>query len=93
MNRECVIPGGAGAYPLQGDVTSTAGNSNVKVTGIQGVSVQNLTLASGMEWQYNSNVGAWQPLLIATIQVNGITVSRDPYISVNVTKPVLVNGA
>jgi hypothetical protein len=93
MNREIVQPGGAGVYPLQGDVTSTAGNSNVKVTGVQGVPVQNLTLSSGMEWQYNANTGSWQPLLLAVIQVNGITVSRDPYISVNVTKPVTVNGA
>lgn len=93
MNREIVVPGGAGVYPLQGDVTSTAGNNTVKVTGFQGVPVQYLTLLGGETYQYNPNVAAWQPILIATVQVNNITVSTDPYVSVNVTKPILVNGA
>lgn len=92
MNRE-IVGSAATIYPLQGDVTSAAGNSTVRVTGLQGVPVQDLTLSGGMEWQYNVNVGAWQPTLLATIQVNATTVSRDPYISVNVTKPVKVNGA
>jgi hypothetical protein len=92
MNREVVIPGGAGIYPLQGDVASSAGNSTVKVTGFQGVALDNLTLTGGMTHQYNPSTGTWQPMLVATIQVNGITVSTDPWVSVNKTKPITVNG-
>lgn len=40
MNREIVGGGGAAIYPLVGDVTSTAGNTTVSVTGIQGIPVQ-----------------------------------------------------
>jgi hypothetical protein len=39
MNREIVGGGGATIYPLVGDVTSTAGNTTVSVTGIQGIPV------------------------------------------------------
>jgi hypothetical protein len=93
MNREIIVPGGAGLYPLQGDVQSTAGNNTAKVIGVQGVPVQALTLSGGMSWQYNPNVGAWQPILAAQIQVNGITVSDDPWVSVNTPKPITINGA
>jgi hypothetical protein len=39
MNREIVGGGGAVVYPLTGDVTSTAGNPSVTVTGIQNIPV------------------------------------------------------
>lgn len=39
MNREIVGGGGAIVYPLTGDVTSTAGNPSVTVTGIQNIPV------------------------------------------------------
>lgn len=92
MNREIVsgIPGSI--YPLIGDVTSTAGNNRVTVTGLEGIPLTLGPYASGVTWQYVSSTNTWQPILQATVQVNGVTVSNDPYISVNVLKPVLVNG-
>lgn len=93
MNRECVIPGGAGIYPLQGDVKSRAGNSTVQVTGLNSVPLGTQTLVGGQVHQYNPATNNWEPTLRATVQVNSITVSDDPYISVNVPKAVKVNGA
>ncbi len=93
MNRELVIPGGAGIYPLQGDVQSTAGNAKVKVIGLQGIALQSVVPASGSVLEYNVNTNQWEPILNAQIQVNGLTVSDDPLISVNVSKPIKINGA
>jgi hypothetical protein len=93
MNREIVQPGGAGIYPLQGDVTSTAGNNRVTVTGLEGIPLTPGPYSSGIVWQYVSSTNTWQPILSASIQVNGVTVSDDPWVSVNTTKPILVNGA
>lgn len=93
MNREVVIPGGAGIYPLQGDVQSTAGNQVVTVTGWQGTPIAVNTNESGAVYQFVQAANEWQPILRASIQVNGITVSDDPLISVNVAKPILVNGS
>ena len=92
MNRELVLPGGAGIYPLVGDVTSTAGSPSVKVTGLQGTPLELTTLLSGQELQYNANINQWQPTLNAVIQVNGISVSDDPTITVNVNRPIKING-
>lgn len=39
MNREIVGGGGASVYPLTGDVTSTAGNAPVSVTGLRGIPI------------------------------------------------------
>lgn len=93
MNREVVIPGGAGIYPLQGDVESTAGNQNVTVVGWQGTPIAPNTNESGSIYQFDQSVNEWVPILRASIQVNGISVSDDPLISVNVAKPILVNGS
>ena len=93
MNREIVVPGGAGIYPLQGDVTSTAGNNTVVVTGLEGIPLTPGPYTSGVVWQYISSTNTWQPILSACVQVNGITVSDDPWVSVNAAKPIQVNGA
>lgn len=93
MNRELVMPSGAGVYPLTGDVTSSAGNAPVLVTGIQGVSVSSQSPLGGANIQFNPNTGQWTPTLRAAIQVNGVTVSDDYTVTVNVSKPILVNGA
>ena len=93
MNRELVIPGGAGIYPLQGDVQSTAGNAKVKVVGLQGISLESVVPASGSVLEYNVDTNQWEPRLNAQIQVNGLTVSDDPLVSVNVSKPIKINGA
>ncbi len=93
MNREIVIPSGAGIYPLIGDVTSTAGNNRVVVTGLDGIPLAGGFPASGANLQYISSSNEWEPVVRASIQVNGLTVSDDPLISVNTVKPVLVNGA
>ncbi len=93
MNREIVGGGGASIYPLIGDVTSTAGNATVTVTGIQGIPIASPFLDGGAALVYNANAHNWQPILRATIQVNGLTVSDDFEISVNVPRGILVNGA
>lgn len=93
MNREVVVPGGAGIYPLQGDVTSTVGSNSVRVSGFLGVPLGTQTVAGGQVHQYNPATNNWEPTLRATVQVNSITASDDPYISVNVPKAVKVNGA
>ena len=92
-NREIVQSGGgAGIYPLTGDVLSTAGNSQVRVVGLRGTPLSSSFPSAGAVLQYNQNLNTWQPILVASIQVNGITLSTDYEISVNQTKPVLVNG-
>lgn len=91
MNRELVIPGGSGTYPLQGDVQSTAGNANVTVIGIQNTPVESTTLDSGAFLEYNQNTNQWQPILRACIQCNGLTISDDYDISVNAVH-VSLNG-
>lgn len=93
MNREIVIPGGAGIYPLTGDVQSTAGNALVTVVGLRGVTIANEFLSGGEVLEYNINTNQWVPTLRAAIQVNNITVSDDYLITVNVPKMVEVNGS
>lgn len=93
MNREIVIPSGAGIYPLIGDVSSTAGNPTVVVTGLQNTPVQDTFFEGGEVLAYNPNTNSWTPTLRAAIQVNNVTVSDDSIISVNVAKEILVNGA
>jgi hypothetical protein len=89
VNRE-IFPGGI--YPLAGDVTSTAGNATVTVTGIQGITVTPGFFQGGEVLEYSAATHSWTPILRAAIQVNGLTVSDDYLISVNVPKEVLVNG-
>lgn len=89
MNRE-IYPNSV--YPLQGDVTSQAGQSTVTVTGLQNIPVAGgSTILNGSLLAYLN--GTWTPTLRAAIQVNGVTVSDDYLITVNVPKPVLVNGS
>lgn len=92
MNREIVIPGGAGIYPLTGDVTSEAGNAPVQVTGLRGIPIAPAFFAGGEVLEYNPNTGNWEPTLRAAIQVNGLTVSDDYIVTVNVARPIKVNG-
>jgi len=93
MNREIVIPGGAGVYPLTGDVVSQAGNATVQVSGLRGVPITNTFLDGGEVLEYNVNTNNWEPTLRAAIQVNNVTVSDDYIITVNVPKMALVNGS
>lgn len=93
MNREIVLPGGAGLYPLTGDVLSTPGSPTARVIGIQGIPVLQSVVPSGAVLQYNQNNNEWEAILNAQIQVNGLTVSDDPWVSVNAAKPITVNGA
>jgi hypothetical protein len=90
MNRE-VYPGGL--YPLTGDVQSIVGNSKVTVIGIQGIPILDAFLFGGETISYDLATNNWAPTLRATIQVNNVTVSTDAGISVNVPKPLTVNGA
>jgi hypothetical protein len=91
MNREIVIPGGAGVYPLTGDVQSTAGSSTVRVVGLQGLPLENIIPNPGAFLVFNQNNAEWEPIQRACIQVNGLTVSDDYDMSVNATH-VSVNG-
>ena len=88
MNREIT----SNLWPINGDVSSEAGNTQVTVTGIQSVPVVAVAMQGGEFMAYDVNIAKWNPHLRACVQVNNITVSDDPYISVNVVKPILVNG-
>lgn len=93
MNREIVVPGGAGVYPLTGDVESDAGSPLVTVVGIQGRTVTNPFLQGGENLQYNGNTNEWIPTLRACVFVNGVPVSDDFTVTVNVARPIKINGA
>ena len=90
MNRE-IFPGGV--YPLQGDIKSTPGSSNVQVIGIQGIPIEVVTFAGGEVLEFNPNLNQWAPTLRAGIQVNNVTMSDDYLITVNVPKMVKINGS
>lgn len=93
MNREIVLAGGgAGVYPLTGDVTSNAGVAPVRVTGLQSVPIAVTGFQGGEVMEYDINTNNWTPTLRAAIQVNNVTVSDDYLITVNLSKPILVNG-
>lgn len=93
MNREIIQPGGAGIYPVQGDVLSQAGNATVTVVGLQGVTIATTFLDGGEVLEYNTNTHQWTPTLRAAIQVNNVTVSDDYIVAVNLPNPILINGA
>jgi hypothetical protein len=92
MNREIAGGGGATLYPLTGDVDSNAGSNSVSVVGLNNTPLQTSQLSSGSKLQYIANANAWVSTLVATVQVNGITISDDPTITVNVNRPIKVNG-
>lgn len=83
MNREIVIPGGAGVYPLGGDVQSAAGSPNVTVTGIQNIPVVPGVPPAGAVLTYNQNNGDWEALLNAVFLVNLLPISDDYIATVN----------
>jgi hypothetical protein len=90
VNREIVMPGGAGLYPLQGDVTSTAGTNRATVTGLQSIPILASTPSPANNLQYNANTNQWTPTAIACIAVDGVVVSYDYMIAVNATNPPIV---
>ena len=90
MNRE-IYPGSL--YPLQGDLASQAGNVDATVVGIQNIPIASVTLFGGENVQYNVNSNQWIPTLRASIQVNNVTVSDDASVSVNLPKPIKINGS
>lgn len=92
MNRECAMPGGAGIYPLAGDVKSSAGSSSVTVTGLQTIPVSSTFPVAGASLEYSLANSNWAPALRQSIQVNGVSCSDDYIISINVVKEVLFNG-
>jgi hypothetical protein len=89
MNREVT----SNLWPLTGDVSTEAGSTSVTVTGINSIPVEAVTMQGGEAIVFDPNVASWTPRLQAVIQVNNVTISDDPYVSVNVVKPILVNGA
>jgi hypothetical protein len=98
MNREIVLAGGgAGIYPLLGDILSTAGNQAVRVTGLQGIPIESGLPSAGAVLVYNQNVNQWQPIANATMLVNLIPISDDYIITVNFVSIqqflISVNGA
>ncbi len=98
-NREATIGSGTLGI-LQGDVITTPGSPNVTVTGIQGIAVVSPALdypSSGSILtldQMGSVTGGpeWVPTTLKGILVNGILVSTDDEIRVNVPAVVFVNG-
>lgn len=90
MNREIVIPGVL--YPLIGDVTSTAGNASVQVTGLQGIPIVPTFFQGGEVMQYSALTGLWTPTVPPGITVNGSNSSGDYFLTVNVARPIKTNG-
>ncbi len=91
MSNRQVYP--AANSPLQGDVISTPGSNLVKVVGIQSTPVDQITFSGGEIIEYNLNVGRYQPILRACVQVNNLTVSTDYDLSVNTPTGLQVNGS
>jgi hypothetical protein len=89
MNREVT----SSLWPLSGDVSSQAGSDIVTVIGLQGIPIKQIFLQGGEEIMFDINSNQWIPTLRAIVQVNNVTVSNDAYVSVNVLKPILVNGS
>ena len=90
MNREIVLAGGgAGIYPLIGDVTSSAGNNRVTVEGLQNIPIAPGTPSPANVLQYNPNTNQWTSTAVACISVDGVAVSYDYMIAVNATNPPL----
>lgn len=89
MNRE-IYPGGI--YPLQGDVLSQAGNNLVAISKLQGTSLNANSPTPGTYLIFDGV--SWSPRQPwnNSVEVNGISISDDFDITVNVIKPVLVNG-
>ena len=88
MNREIVLSGGgAGIYPLIGDVVSTAGNTTVVVAGLQNVPISSNFPGAGNNLQYNPNTNQWTPTPVACVAVDGVVVSYDYEIAVNMVSP------
>lgn len=85
MNREIVLPGGAGVYPLTGDVQSQAGSPNVTVVGLQNIPIQAVALQNGDVLQYDVTTNQWVPATLAgaAMFVDGRPVSDDYIIYVN----------
>lgn len=74
MNREIVGGGGATIYPLVGDVTSTAGNNTVSVTGIQGIPVLPSFPNGGEVLTYDNTLGGLSletPVQQVILETNG----------------------
>jgi hypothetical protein len=91
MNRECAV-GAASIYPLSGDVTSTAGSATVFVSGLLGVPISNNPLTPGAILQYDQVTNNWTPIVIGSVQVNSISISDDNIVTVNLMRPIKING-
>ena len=74
-------------YPIVGDVTSTPGNPNVVVTGIQSVPFSPTPPSDGDIVVYDSGAGQWGPgggyTENISIMFSGIPVSSDYFITIN----------
>jgi hypothetical protein len=84
-------------FPLRGDLSAEAGAVSVTVTGIQATPVVATAPSDGQVLIAESGVWTLQTL-DSSILINGIPVSDDYDIGVNLTlgissSPVLVNGA
>jgi len=85
-------------YPIVGDVTSTPGNPNVVVTGIQSVPFSPTPPSDGNIVVYDSGAGQWGPgggfVKNDSISINGIATSDDYLFSLNgVSAEGLVNSS
>lgn len=90
----------ASQSPLAGDISGAAGQTLVTVVGIQTVPVDPTLPTDQQKLVYEASTGMWTPATDAneSIQVNGIPISDDYDIGVNLilgttNSPVLINGA
>jgi hypothetical protein len=88
MNREITST----LWPLSGDVSTQAGSRVVTVTGINSIPIVSSFMIGGETLVYNINTGQWVAVNEDVLSVNGMPTGDDPYISVNVSPLVKVNG-
>jgi hypothetical protein len=90
-------------YPDTGDVTSATGDSSLVVTGIQRVPVEAVTPLDQQSIVFQASVGTGEYVptyspFNRSVQVNGVAVSDDYWIAVNLSlgpasTPVSLNGS
>jgi hypothetical protein len=91
MNRE-IYPGSI--YPLMGDVVSTAGVNKVTVAALRNITLDFTTPDDGAAIVYDADSGQFKARVTSSvaIMVNSEASSDDYIVSVNVARPIKVNG-
>lgn len=96
MNREITGGGGASVYPLVGDVTSTAGQGPVSVTGIRNIPVNNSFPAGGEVLTYDgpsNSLSLEAPVQQIELETNGTPNSTQSLLNIAAGTNVTITEA